>query len=197
MSHVEIFCLHHLGSDPASDFLSLLFLFLPAAFCPLLFSARSSSLPARRLAALCLLFSHTKPPGTALGRSPAQFFCAGCILFLLPLASLAPSLPKPPSQPMRYLPPPSPTSPSQPLPPDPFLHQGDSSGGGNGTNLYACCVYLTPSPQAANSRRARKGGALSRDLAALSRTDLASRPRTDHLVLISQTHLAPISQSRS
>ena len=103
-------------------------------FFPLL-SARSSSLPARRLAALCLLFSHTKPPGTALGRSPAQFFCAGCILFLLPLASLAPSLPKPPSQPMRYLPPPSPTSPSQPLPPDPFLHQGDSSGGGNGKKI--------------------------------------------------------------
>ena len=108
-----------------------------------------------------------------------------------------PPLPKPPSQLMRYLPPPSPTSPSQPLPPDPFLHQGDSSGGGNGTNLYACCVYLTPSPQAANSRRARKGGALSRDLAALSRADLASRPRTDHLALISQHHLAPISQSRS
>ena len=43
-----------------------------------------------------------------------------------------PPLPKPPSQLMRYLPPPSPTSPSQPLPPDPFLHQGDSSGGGNG-----------------------------------------------------------------
>ena len=43
MSHVEIFCLHHLGSDPASDFLSLLFLFLPAAFCPLLFSARPPS----------------------------------------------------------------------------------------------------------------------------------------------------------
>ena len=149
-----------------------------------------------------LLFSASPLPRTTQtghcpGRSPAQFFCAGCILFLLPLASPAPSLPKPPSQPMRYLPPPSPTSPSQPLPPDPFLHQGDSSGGGNGTNLYACCVYLTPSPQAANSRRARKGGALSRDLAALSRTDLASRPRTDHLVLISQHHLAPISQSRS
>ena len=43
MLHVEIFYLYHLGSDPASNFLSLLFLFLPAAFCPLLFSARPPS----------------------------------------------------------------------------------------------------------------------------------------------------------
>ena len=36
--------------------------------------ARPSSLPAHNLAALCSLLSHTKRPGTALGRSPPQFF---------------------------------------------------------------------------------------------------------------------------
>ena len=120
--------------------------------------ARPSSLPAHNLAALCSLLSHTTPPGTALGRSPCKIFCAGCILFLLPLASRAPSLPKPPSQPMRYLPPPSPTSPSQPLPPDPFLHQGDSSGGGNGKKCVRLLRLLDPLPtgckqQAGSQRR--------------------------------------------
>ena len=155
-----------------------------------------SPLSSRRPAAFASSLLIQYHLGTALGGALRKILRRVHFVLAAP-CPLCPPLPKPPSQPMRYLLPPSPTSPSQPLPPDPFLHQGDSSGGGNGTNLYACCVYLTPSPQAANSRRARKGGALSRDLAALSRTDLASQPRMDHLVLISQHHLAPISQSRS
>ena len=64
----------------------------------------------------CLHLPRTTPLGTALGRSPAQFFCAGCILFLLPPSSTCLPPPKFPSQPMCSLPAPPPTSHCQPTP---------------------------------------------------------------------------------
>ena len=188
MLHVEIFYRAFCPSYVARPLSISSRCFLPAPLlCPpavLLLSASFSLIQNHR----------ALPSGGAL----RNFFAQGAFCSCCPLPPLPPHSQSPLLSPCAICLLPHLLLPlSRPLPPDPFLHQGDSSGGGNGKNLYACCVYLTPSPQAANSRRARKGGALSRDLAALSRTDLASRPRTDHLVLISQTHLAPISQSRS
>ena len=94
-----------------------------------------SPLSSRRPAVLCL-----PPPSYNTNRAlPGAEPCAIFLrrVHFVPAAPclFCPPLPKPPSQLMRYLPPPSPTSPSQPLPPDPFLHQGDSSGGGNGKKI--------------------------------------------------------------
>ena len=164
----------HFGLAPPSSLL-----FLPPSCCV-------SPLP-----------PHTIHLGHCPRRSPCQIFCAGCILSLLPLAFSAPHSLSLLLSSCAICLLPHLLLPLSHCPQTPFFTKETAAAAAMEKKLYACCVYLTPSPQAANSRRARKGGALSRDLAALSRTDLASQPRMDHLVLISQHHLAPISQSRS
>ena len=67
-----------------SSFLrALLLSFLPPSCCAHMLRPPASI--------SCLHLPHKIKLGTALGRSPAHFFCAGCISCLLPLASSVPS----------------------------------------------------------------------------------------------------------
>ena len=52
-----------------------------ALLCLLLLASRPLAAPS------CLLLPPTISAGTALGRSPAEIFCAWCIVYLLPLSS--------------------------------------------------------------------------------------------------------------
>ena len=155
--------------------------------------------PAVLSTAFCSLLSHTKPPGTALGRSPAHFFARGafcsCCLF-------------PP------LPPHTHSLSSAPTICSPDLQQQQRQQRRRlwrGGKCFVCSLFpsalpcmplLDSPPQAANSKRARKGGTLSRtDLIAAEHHQIPV-PTSHHLTLIlqhpfvltSQQHLAPISQ---
>ena len=87
--HVEIIHLYQRGSDFRDSSRRNLFWLPQFLLIPSIFRSRISvstllcsvlSPPAALSTAFCPpLLSHTKPPGTAFGRSPAQFFCAGSV----------------------------------------------------------------------------------------------------------------------
>ena len=146
---------------------------------------------------VCSFPPHTIHPGHCPRRSPGKLFCAGCILFLLPLSSPAPPLPFPL------------------LPPSAVSNAATATAAGDTTtmvgplHLHGCpnhtaepglpglppclmpplpCVHCTT----AATQQHHLTAPSRINLTAPSCADLAKLRH--HLVLISQHHFAPISQ---
>ena len=92
---------------------------------------------------VCPLPPHTIHPRHCPGRSPGQFFGAGCILFLLPLAFSAPQSHSPLLSSCAICLLPHLLLPLSHCPQTPFFTKETAAAAAMEKKLYACCVYLT------------------------------------------------------